>query len=333
MAKDRDADYDEELAALLTLDALEPDEQADAELRLGTFAMDDAVVALARLVAEEPPDDLRGSTLAAAATRRRPGRPTDRAGRCSPDVAFERTVEDLHELLVSLSDDEWNAHAHTDHGRVHDLMAHLLGVEQLMLRWLDPNDDVPFMPDHLESTREVVDELADIDPRRIARDWYDAAREVLEVGRQDLSKIISFHDLTMSVDAMFTVRTFELWAHGMDIAVATGRPLSTLDAQRMALMSSGVMASLPYALAYRQKSAPGRTAHIVMTGPSGGTFTVPLAAGQPVGEPDVTIVVDTIDLCMVAARRLDPAELRVTVEGDPALADLVFAGIDAFARD
>ena len=39
------------------------------------------------------------------------------------------------------------------------------------------------------------------------------------------------------------------------------------------------------------------------------------------------------DLCRVAARRLAPHALAVTVEGDAALADSVLAGVDAFARD
>jgi hypothetical protein len=35
----------------------------------------------------------------------------------------------------------------------------------------------------------------------------------------------------------------------------------------------------------------------------------------------------------VAARRLDPRELDARIEGDDALAELILAGIDAFARD
>jgi len=61
--------------------------------------------------------------------------------------------------------------------------------------------------------------------------------------------------------------------------------------------------------------------------------TVPLHPGDTPGELDVTIVTEAIDLCRLAARRLDPEELIATIEGDRELAGLVLAGRDAFARD
>ena len=49
-------------------------------------------------------------------------------------------------------------------------------------------------------------------------------------------------------------------------------------------------------------------------------------------EPDTTIVADVVDLCLVAADRLDYGELEGTVEGDSTLAELVLANVGAFAR-
>jgi hypothetical protein len=59
--------------------------------------------------------------------------------------------------------------AHAEHGRVRELVAHLAGVERLVLRWLDPEDTVPDLPDHVAATRPVIAELADTDPHEIAR--------------------------------------------------------------------------------------------------------------------------------------------------------------------
>jgi hypothetical protein len=88
-----------------------------------------------------------------------------------------------------------------------------------------------------------------------------------------------------------------------------------------------------FALAYRGSTAPGRSARFVLTGPAGGSYTVPLAPDSPATTPAVTIVTDPVDLCRVAARRLDPAELDATVDGDHQLAELVLAGVGALARD
>jgi hypothetical protein len=126
----------------------------------------------------------------------------------------------------------------------------------------------------------------------------------------------------------------------MDIALATGRPMPVLDPTRMALLSATLMDFVPYALTSRGTGARG-TARFVLLGEAGGCYTVALDPHQASGhqasgtdaQPDVTIMADTVELCRVAARRLAPSELDVTVEGDRDLGALVVAGLDALARD
>jgi len=170
------------------------------------------------------------------------------------------------------------------------------------------------------------------------REWHESALAVLaSAGEYDGGRQIPFHDISISVDGLLTTRTFELWAHGMDIAHATGRPVPMLDDARLLLMSSRLMGALPLALAYRGVSAGLRTARFVLTGPAGGCYDITLdPAGSPPArgyEPDTTIVADVVDLCLLAAARLAHDELESTVEGDPSLAELVLANVDAFARD
>jgi uncharacterized protein (TIGR03083 family) len=330
-----DMSFDDEIAALLALDALEPGEEADAGLRSGELppGLADAVTLLAEPTVAGLPPALRADTLARAMSSRRPGRPVDAAPACSPAVAFDRTVADLDDLLHSLSDSEWNVSAHAEHGRVRDLVAHLVGVERLVLRWLDPDDTVPDLPDHVAATRPVVAELAGADPRDIARQWHEAARAVAEAADGDAGRPVVFHDLTISVDQLLVTRTAELWAHAIDICAATGRPLPQLDMERMAMLCNELMSAVPLAMAYRGTTAPGRSARVVLTGPAGGTFTVPLALEPQAADPDVTIVTDAVDFCLVAVRRLRPDQLDAAIEGDQALGDLVLTSIDALARD
>ena len=330
----------DETVALLALDALPPGEQADAELRFGMLPGDlaDAATLLAEQAITEPPPDLRSDTLLRAASRRPPGRPVDAVQPCEPAVAFDRTVDDLHHLLGSLTDAEWNAPAHAEYGRVRDLVAHLVGVERLVLRWLDPQDTVPDLHDHVAATRPVMTELADTDPHDIARQWYEGARAVADAAAAspDRSRQVVFHDLVVSVDQLLVLRTAELWGHSIDICQATGRPLPQLDMERMALLCAELMAALPLAMAYAGIASPGRAARLALTGPAGGTYTVPLAPQAPQAravEPDVTIVTDAAGLCRVAVRRLRPEQLEAAVDGDRELGDLVLAGIGALARD
>lgn len=326
---------EDETAALLALDALLPGEQADAELRIGMLPAD--LAEAAALLAEEtvtgPPPELRSATLTRAASRRPPGRPIDAAQPCEPAVAFDRTVEDLNHLLGSLADAEWSAPVHAEYGRVRDLLAHLVGVERLVLRWLDPQDTVPDLPDHVAATRPVIAELADTDPQDIARQWYEGARAVAAAAARDRSRAVVFHDITLGVDQLLVTRTGELWAHAIDICQATGRPLPQLDQERMATLCVALMATVPLAMAYGGTVASGRAARFVLTGPAGGTYIVPLAPQAQAAEPDVTIVTDAVDLCRVAVRRLRPEELEAAIDGDRELGDLVLAGIGALARD
>jgi uncharacterized protein (TIGR03083 family) len=327
--------HEDEIAPLLALDALESDEQADAELRMGTFpdGFATAAASLAESVTEAPPPDLRRAVLARARSRRAPGRPIGAAVPCAPLDAFVRTVADFAELLGTLTDAEWEADAHAEHGTVRDLVAHLAGIERLSIRWLD-QDDVPQLLDHVASTRPVIAELANTSARDVARHWHETARQVATAAaRGDQRRRVTFHDLRISVAGFLVTRTFELWAHGMDIAMATGRALPALDEQRMSLLSSELMTFVPQALAYRRSSVPGRTVRFVLTGSAGGVYDVPLAPGDGAGEPDAVVVVDTVDLCRVAARRLAPMQLDTRVEGDRELVGRVLADLDALARD
>jgi uncharacterized protein (TIGR03083 family) len=349
-------DLDQELAVLLALDALSPDEQADSELELGTFppGLAETSAALAELVVAEPPERLRQATLDRAIGRRTAGRPADAVMPSEPAEAFARTVADMYRLLETLSAAEWNEPAHSEHGRVRDVVAHLIGIERLSRRWLLDQDVLPVtgdpLPvelDHVAVTRPVLDELAGAEPAELARAWHAAAQAVgAAAATGDHARAVAFHDLQVSVPGLLVIRTFEIWAHAMDIASATGRPPPQLDPERMALLSSRLMAIVPFALAYRGSALPGCVGRFVLTGSAGGCYTVPLAPTSDIppefgesadvfdlGEPDFTLVADPVDLCRIAARRLRPGELLAIVEGDRQLAELVLADLDAFARD
>ena len=253
---------------------------------------------------------------------------------CPPAAGFERTIADLYELLRSLTEAEWNASAHDEHGRVRDLVAHLVGVERLSVRWLDPDDQMPIVLDHVAATRPVVDELAELPVERLLEAWHDAVRAVAAAAAaNDPERRVAFHDISTDVAGFLITRTFELWAHAMDISLATGRPMLELDPERMLTLSDRLMGAVPQALAYRGTAAPQQTVRFVLTGPAGGCYDVALHGGEAPSAPAATIVADAIDLCRVAARRLSPNELAKTIEGDRRLADLVLADLDSFARD
>lgn len=293
-----------------------------------------AVVDLALDDEGAPPAGLRPDVLARALARRGAGDVIGRPEPSTPAAAFAQTVEDFHSLLATLTDADWAAPS-LPHTSVAALVAHVAGMEQLSLAWLvGPTPDPATVADHLESTRPMVAALAGSSGPMVAARWYELARDVAAAAASvPADQPVLAHDLPTSAEGLLVLRTFELWAHMHDIAAATGQPASDLDAPRMALMSERLMAVLPFAVALRGVTAPGRTARLVLTGPAGGCYNVALDPSEAPGEPDTTIVVDVVDLCRVAARRLDAGALTVTIEGDQALAERVLASADAFARD
>jgi len=326
----------DELAALLSLDALEPLEQADAELQLGDFptALRQVSAALAERTATAPPNGLRGDTLALARRRRRPGNPLGAVAASPPGETFARTVDDVHDLLTALTDDEWLAEAHADHGRVRTLVAHLIGMERLSARWLDPDDTVPPVPDHLSATDDAVAELAGVPARELADRWYAAARKVARRAADgDPAREVPFHEMVTDVAGHLTIRTFELWAHSTDISLATGRATLRLDDARMATLSSRFLRVAPLALLLSGRTRPGRTVRFVLTGPAGGTYDLALSPRDSPDDPDAVVVTDPLELCRLAARRLHPDDLVADVEGDRDLARSVLGGLSALARD
>jgi uncharacterized protein (TIGR03083 family) len=327
---------DAELAALLALDALEALEQADAELALGDFpaGLGQVSAALAEAVAAPPPADLRAEVLALARRRREPGRSAHPTRPCPPAEGFGRTVEDFRALLESLSDDEWRAPAHDDHGRVRDLVSHLIGVERLSKRWLSAPEDGAIVLDHLTASDDVVRELAGVDGPSLALLWHAAARDVAAAAAAgDSRRPVHYHELITDVPGHLTIRTFELWGHSMDISLATGRPLLELDDERMLTLSRRFMRVAPLALELSGRALAGRTVRFVLTGPAGGSYDVPLHIGEQPGEPSAVISADPVDVCRLAARRVDPAALRADIDGDRALAEHVLAGLSGLARD
>ena len=277
---------------------------------------------------------LRDQILSAALERRNAGRPVDAADPATPIAAFTTAVAALEATLLALDDADWHAPAHDELGTVRELVSHLIAVEQLVVGWLSTAPDVTVLPsDHIEATRWARDAYADTPTDELVATWVAGARDVIAAaGASDPERPVLAHDLPTDVDGLLVLRTFELWAHRIDVTRAAGRELPPTDPSQLALMSSRLMGAVPVALALRGVVVPVRSLRFVLTGAAGGCFDVDLGVG-PAG-PALSIVTDADALCRVAARRLEPSHLELVVlDGDEHDAATVVAALDAFARD
>lgn len=285
---------------------------------------------------------VRGKVLDVALARRPPGEPADAPPPCSPLDGFRAAIHQMHQVLQDLSEEEWSAPAHHLYGSVHDVIAHLVGVERLVLEWVSAPADAPLVAsDHQEATAGAVRELAEVDGEALTAIWFAAASRVARACADvDPAKPVLVHDLPTDVDGLLVLRSFELWAHLEDVCAAVGRPLPVVEPSRMSMMARRLMASAPLAVLLRGASVPTSPIRFVLTGPSGGTFDVTFLRPDGTPEPDsgteTTVVADAVQLCRVAARRRSPERIGAHVEGTPAgrgAAWTALATFDAFARD
>jgi uncharacterized protein (TIGR03083 family) len=276
-----------------------------------------------------------------------PGRPRQHAGwneshdtQLSSLRAYISTAAELAELLESLAPADWTARTPVEGVDVRALVEHLVAVERYVLGQLGrrPRLEAPRREDHWTLATALATDMRHEAEAFVAKTWWSEVLGVVAAsGELGPDHAVSYHHLAGSLRGLLVVRTFELWTHGDDVRQATGRPLNSLDEARLSLMVNQLMRVLPLGMALTNSSQPGRTAKLHLTGPGGGSFDVPLAAGEDAGtgsdEPDLTLTTAVIDLCRLAAGRLAPEALDVVVEGDGALLAHILVGATAFAAD
>jgi uncharacterized protein (TIGR03083 family) len=329
-----------ELLGAYALDALDAPEAAAVERALVSFPelgvelarLGTAVGALAAADAAPPAGALRERVL--DVTRRAPRPPAP-----PPDLLplYRRQVAELAGVLDTVPDRAWSRDTAAG-WTIHELVAHLVGVEAYVASRLDLGDFVPAPGtehDHVGMTVPVIDAERARHPSETRRSWERAAWAVvglLEASGPDLlERRIDLYGIPTSARTALVARMFELWTHADDIRRALGRPLVDPDPERLSAMSDVAARSLPTGMTLSGTARPGRSAKVVLLGEGGGTWTVPLALGETGGPPDVTVVADVVEFCRVASMRLAPEAIDHDVEGDAELAREVLRAVAIFA--
>jgi uncharacterized protein (TIGR03084 family) len=137
---------------------------------------------------------------------------------------------------------------------------------------------------------------------------------VATLGGMDLSTRVPWVAGNLSARTLATTRLSETWIHTQDIADAIGVDLVPSD--RLKLIARLAWRTLPYAFHSSGLTMTGPVAFRLI-GPSGERWEfVP-------DEPEATTISGSaVDLCAVAARRIDPAATTLAGEG-PDVADVL----------
>jgi uncharacterized protein (TIGR03083 family) len=186
---------------------------------------------------------------------------------------------------------------------------------------------------YVSATQPAAVRQAGRPPDRTRADWRRAADRTLDlVSSPACRDEVVLHGMRLSLRALLVVRAFELWTHENDIRQAVGWPSSAPDASTLSLMTDLAARLLPYAAA-RAGLREAMDVHLVLTGPGGGTWDLTVGPPDLPGRAAVSIVTDSVGFCRLAANRVTPADLTLSVTGDPAHASEVLAAARTLALD
>ena len=331
-------DFEHELAAL-ALDALDADERAAVESRLGTDPVAAAEAArlqevaglLGSLAAATPASDLRSRVLGAAQEHRPAGfgDDPDPTVPIDPVEIFRRGVAASVSEIERLNAAEWRAPLLRREWDVQEMVGHLIGAARYLDGALGRDEAIHDLPlaQHVAFTQPFIDAQHNASLADTAAAFTEAfaalAEHAATLDAVGLTTITQYYGFEVPRATALIAASFELWAHLDDIRRAVGHDPHVPGGDELSAMCRLAGGVLPFTLGYVGTPHPGRSARLVLTGPGGGTYVVSTAEEQPApGDEDVLVVIDALGFCRIAGRHLDVGELDFEVEGD-----------EAFARD
>jgi uncharacterized protein (TIGR03083 family) len=277
------------------------------------------------------PPGLRERVLAASLRARGAGRPVPDAPEISSAEAYRRAASAFYAVLCFLSEEQWRTPVLRGLD-VQGLVGHLIGVEVDVHRALAGDPEVADVS-HVESTQATAVDQAARPPARTRAEWDRAVDRTLDLVRLADARAqgvrVALHGMRLPTSALLVVRAFELWTHENDIRQAIGWDASVPDPSTLRLMADLAARLLPQAGAGLPEPLDVR---LVLTGSGGGTWNVTVG-GEPPGTAEVAIVTDVVGFCRLAANRIAPDELDVTVTGDRGRAAAVLAAATTLALD
>ncbi|SEG85737.1 TIGR03083 family protein [Nonomuraea solani] len=250
----------------------------------------------------EPPPALREAVLSLARRRRTPAV----LSVASVAAPYAEQVALMDDLLADLSASQWEAPV-ARHGTVRGMIEHLAANDATVAAFMGVSG-APAAPLH--------------------RRWRDQAGSLLE-------RVSASSEVLLGVEVALAgarparaplrqamiQRTFETWTHADDLRAATGRPGEPPRPGHVHMIAEFGLALLPRAMKGPRRDV---SATMVLTGPGGGTWTIPLSPSSD--HVAVLISADAVAFCRLLANRCSPDAFPYAAEGDPALArDLIRA--------
>jgi uncharacterized protein (TIGR03084 family) len=227
---------------------------------------------------------------------------------------------ELADLLRRLSAEDWQRPTRCEGWNVSDVVLHLAQTDEMAIASLEDRvsgfiaeqmEGAPGAASVDDGAAAMVERERGLSPADLFDRWCSASARLDEMlQKSDPRRRVTWVAGQLSVRTLATTRLAECWIHTGDIAEAVRVVLEPDD--RLRHIARLAWRTLPYAFAREGKQLAGPVA-FQLHGPGGGKWVF-----EP-EEPASTVVRgDGVELCLVAARRLTPAETGLTAEGPDA---------------
>lgn len=241
----------------------------------------------------------------------------------------------LASLLDPLDEDGFRRPTPSCRGwTIHDVVLHLAQTDELAIQsargdW-DRGSPLSEIFTGGGTTASNVDEMAGamVEAQRrttgaeVRGRWHSGADELRAVlARTDPSARVQWVAGDMAAQTLATTRLSECWIHTDDVAEALGIALEPTD--RLRHIARLAWRTVPYAFARAGRDVPGPVA-FELVGPHGDRWDF-----EPADPPVTVIRGEAIDLCRVAAQRVQPADTALQGEGPDV--DAVLALVRTYA--
>ena len=235
-------------------------------------------------------------------------------------IALAEQHAELAGILAPLDDSDWRRDTPCDGWTVVDVVLHLSQTDELAIGSVQRRfDEALAVLTGDVGFADSIDAGADL---MVARDRVHPVASIHERWRRgaenldglfveaDLHARVTWVAGELSVRTLVTTRLAECWIHTGDVAIALGRELAPTN--RLRHVARLAWRTLPYAFARAGRELSGPVA-FELTGPDGQEWSF-----RPDEDARTVIEGDGVELCLVAARRVDPGDTMLRAEGPAA---------------
>ena len=238
------------------------------------------------------------------------------------DLAAEQA--ELSDLLSGRSVGDWGAETRCEGWAVTDVVLHLAQTNELAVASITGEgrgdagaalSEAPTRSSVDQRGAAMVDSERSTQAREVHRRWQTSARQLDKaVASADPHARVPWVVGVLSVQTLTATRLAETWIHAGDVADAVEVPGCPTD--RLWHVARLAWRTLPYAFERAGHQLAGLVA-MRLRSPTGEPWLL-----RPDAEPSTTIRGDALELCLVAARRLDPTATALDGDGPDAAAVL-----------